>query len=184
MLFQCQGGRKEAGSQISDSERFALEYPLVGKDNIFVYRNAGETADILAKGRGIVFIGFKECPWCQLYAVFLHDVALEMGMDIIYYCDISEDRQSNSEGYRKIVGILYGRLQYDDEGRPRVYVPDVSIVSRGRIISRDFETSKETLGYDTPQEYWNDERVDALKERLRSGIGILKQIIGFSCNAC
>jgi hypothetical protein len=70
MLLQCQGGRKEAGSQISDSERFALEYPLVGKDNIFVYRNAGETADILAKGRGIVFIGFKECPWCQLYAVF------------------------------------------------------------------------------------------------------------------
>ena len=185
MLLQCQGGRKEAhGSQISDSERFALEYPLVGKDNIFVYRNAGETADILAKGRGIVFIGFKECPWCQLYAVFLHDVALEMGMDIIYYCDINEDRQSNSEGYRKIVDILYGRLQYDDEGRPRVYVPDVSIVSRGRIIARDFETSKETLGYNTPQEYWNDERVNALKERLRSGIGILKQIIGFSCNAC
>jgi hypothetical protein len=107
-----------------------------------------------------------------------------MGKDIIYYCDISEDRQSNSECYRKIVDILYGRLQYDDEGRPRVYVPDVSIVSRGRIIARDFETSKETLGYDTPQEYWNDERVTALKERLRAGIGILKQIIGYSCNAC
>jgi len=23
------------------------------------------------------------------------------------------------------------------------------------------ETSKDTLGYDTPQEYWNDERVNA-----------------------
>jgi len=53
----------------------------------------------------------------------------------------------------------------------------------GRTIARDFETSKETLGYDTPQEYRNDERVNALKERLRAGIGILKQIIGYSCNA-
>jgi len=180
MLLQCHG----KGNQISDSERFALEYPLVGADNIFVYRNADETADILEKGRGIVFIGFKECPWCQLYAVFLHDVALETGIDKIFYCDIQEDRESNSESYRRIADILSGRLQYDDEGRPRVYVPDVSIVSRGRIIARDFETSKETLGYNTPQEYWNDERVNALKERLRAGIGILQQIISYSCNAC
>jgi hypothetical protein len=180
MLLQCHG----KDNQISDSERFALEYPLVGGDNIFVYKNADETADILARGRGIVFIGFKECPWCQLYAVFLHDVAVEMGIDKIYYCDIREDRESNSESYQRIAGILGGRLQYDDEGRPRVYVPDVSIVSRGRIIARDFETSKETLGYNTPQEYWNDERVDALKERLRAGISILQQIISYSCNAC
>jgi len=187
MFLRCQGkdSRKEAdGSQIGDSERFALEYPLVGGDNIFVYRNADETADILERGRGIVFIGYKECPWCQLYAVFLHDVAREMEIEQIYYCDIREDRESNSESYRRIVGILDKRLQYDDEGRPRVYVPDVSIVSRGRIITRDFETSKETLGYDTPQEYWNDERVNALKERLRAGIGILQQIISYSCNTC
>jgi len=180
MLLQCHG----KSNQISDSERFAQEYPLVGGDNIFVYRNADETADILENGRGIVFIGYKECPWCQLYAVFLHDVAREMEIDKIFYCDIKEDRENNSESYRRLVSILAGRLQYDDEGRPRVYVPDVSIVSRGRIIARDFETSKETLGYNTPQEYWNDERVNALKERLRAGIGILQQIISFSCNSC
>jgi len=60
---------------------------------------------------------------------------------------MEKDRQSNSEDYRRIVDILSGQLQYDDEGRPRVYVPDLSIVSRGRIILHDFETSKETLGY-------------------------------------
>jgi predicted bacteriocin transport accessory protein len=187
MFLQCnaKGDQKEAhGSIISDSERFALEYPLVGKDNIFVYRNASETADILAKGRGIVFLGYKECPWCQQYAVYLHDIAREMEIDKIYYCDIREDRENNSESYRRIADIFAGYLQYDDEGRPRVYVPDVSIVSRGRIIARDFETSKETLGLNKPQEYWNNERVNALKERLRAGIRILKQIIGNSCNTC
>jgi len=187
MFLQCggKGGQEEAAdSLMNDSERFALEYPLVGEDNIFVYRNADETADILARGRGIVFMGYKECPWCQQYAVFLHEVAREMAIDTIYYCDIREDRETNSESYRKIAAVLTGRLQYDDEGRPRVYVPDVSIVSRGRIIARDFETSRETLGYDSPQEYWNDERENALKERLRAGIGILKQIMSYSCNAC
>ena len=94
----------------------------------------------------------------------------------IFYCDIREDRANNSEDYQRIVSILPGHLQYDDEGRPRVYVPDLSIVSRGRIITRDFETSKETLGYSTPEEYWNEERVNALKERLRAGMNILNQI--------
>jgi len=182
MFLQCYG--KDSRKEMSDSEKFALEYPLVGSDNIFVYRNASEAADILEKGRGIVFIGFKECPWCQQYAVYLHDVAREMEVEKIFYCDIKEDRENNSESYRRIVDIFYGRLQYDDEGRPRVYVPDAAIVSRGRIITHDFETSKDTLGYETPQEYWNDERVNALKERLREGINILYQIIASTCNKC
>ena len=38
----------------------------------------------MANGRGIVFMGFKECLWCQQYAVFLHDVAREMEIDRIY----------------------------------------------------------------------------------------------------
>ena len=187
LFLQCNNkdGQKEMFySEINDSQRFVLDYPLVGNDNIFIYRNVSEAADILENGRGIVFLGFKECPWCQLYAVFLHEVALEMGFDIIYYCDIREDRQNNSESYQRIIRILTGHLQYDDEGRQRVYVPDVSIVSRGRIIARDFETSKETLGYSTPQEYWNVERVNALKERLRAGMSILNEITSRSCSDC
>jgi hypothetical protein len=157
---------------------------LVSSDNIFIYRNAEETADILANGRGIVFIGFKECPWCQLYAVFLHDVAREMGIQLIYYHDIREDRENNTESYQRIVSILSDRLQYDDEGRQRVYVPDLTIVSEGMIIFRDFETSKETWGYSTPEEYWNEERVNALKERLKRGIGALKQLLNRPCEPC
>jgi hypothetical protein len=138
----------------------------------------------IPNGRGIVFMGFKECPWCQFYVVFLHDVARELEVEKIYYFDVREDRQSNSENYRRIVDILSGQLQYDDEGRPGVYVPALLIVSRGRIILHDYETSKETFGYSTPQEYWNDERVDALKERLRAGIKVLNQIINRLCNTC
>jgi len=165
---------------ITDSQKFALDYPLVGDNNIFVIRNAEQTAQILEKGTGVVFIGFKECTWCQLYAVFLHDAAKEAGINRIFYCDIREDRLNNTENYRKIVKILEGRLQYDDEGNPRVYVPDVTIVDSGKIITRDFETSNDTLGYNSAVEYWNDERVTALKSRLKEGMNVLSS----SCNVC
>ena len=165
---------------MSDSERFALEYPSVGRNNIFVFRNAGETADILANGTGIVFIGFKECPWCQTYAVYLNETTIESGIGKIFYCDILEDRQNNTESYQRIVNILSGTLQYDNEGRPRVYVPDVTIVDGGKIICRDFETSKDTLGYETPKEYWTDERVGALKEKLYDSMSQISR----SCGQC
>ena len=168
---------------LSDSERFALEFPQVGSDNVFVYRTASETADILANGRGIVFMGFKDCPWCQPYVVFLNDIALEMGIDKIYYCDIREDRLNNTESHQRILDILSGRLGYNDEGRPRVFVPDLTIVSRGRIITRDFMTVEDRIGYNTPDDYWSDVRVNALKEKFRTGMNILKQI-SRPCDPC
>ncbi|MCL2444272.1 MAG: hypothetical protein FWD13_12525 [Treponema sp.] len=163
------------GSQqwVTDSEKFALEYPLVGDNNIFVIRNIEQTAEILERGTGIIFLGFKECSWCQVYVVFLQEAALEMDIKRIFYCDIREDRLNNTEGYQRIVNILDGQLQYDDEGRPRVYVPDVTIVNSGKIIGRDFETSKYTLGYETAEEYWNEDRVTALKNRLKEGMSQL-----------
>ena len=165
---------------VKDSIKFAEEYPLVDSDNIFVFRTAEQTAQILEKGTGVVFLGFKECSWCQLYVVLLHDAALEMKMNRIFYCDIRDDRLNNTEGYQKIVSILGDTLQYDDEGNSRVYVPDVTIVNDGKIILRDFETSKETLGYETAQEYWNEERVTALKSRLKEGMNSLDK----NCNVC
>jgi len=165
---------------VSDSEKFALEYSLVGSNNLFVFRTIEQTAEILEKGTGVVLLGFKECSWCQLYAVFLHDVARELKIDRIFYCDIREDRLNNTEGYKRIVSILEGLLQYDNEGRPRIYVPDVTIINSGKIIGRDFETSKYTLGYETAEEYWNEDRVSALKDRLREGM----EQIDTSCHPC
>jgi len=187
IFIQCRGRNIQVEENINvsqwipDSEKFVLEYPLVGSENIFVYRTAEQTVQILERGTGIVFFGFKECSWCQLYAVFLNDTAKEMKMQRIFYCDIREDRANNTESYQRIVSILSGLLQYDDEGRQRVYVPDVTIVESGNIIGRDFETSKDTLGYESAQEYWNEERVAALKNRFRDG---MNQIASKSCNSC
>ena len=184
LYTQCYGKKSTSHSEsiwITDAEKFALEYPLVSSNNIFVYRTAEQTAQILERGTGVVFIGFKECSWCQLYIVFLHEAALELGISRIFYCDIREDRLNNTKSYQQIISILDGLLQYDDEGRSRVYVPDVTVVDNGSIIGRDFETSKYTLGYESAEEYWNEDRVNALKTRLRSS---MSELSNTSCSDC
>ena len=159
------------GSWHVDSEKFASDYPLVGRENVFAYRSPGEIINILKHGTGVVFLGFKECPWCQAYSVYLNEAARETGINIIFYFDIRDERQNNSDNYLEMVSILSESLQYDDEGRKRIFVPDVTIINNGEIIVRDYETSKDTLGFQTPEEYWTDERISALKTRLRAGMG-------------
>lgn len=150
----------------TDAEKFAKEYTEVGEQNVFVYRNAEEVIKLLEHGTGIVYLGFPECPWCQTYAKYLNEVALEVGVDKIYYYNILEDRTNNTEVYQKIVSLLGDTLQYDEEGNPRVYVPNVSFHVSGKIIGSDCETSLDTKGLDSPEEYWTEEEVTDLKSKL------------------
>ena len=83
----------------TDAERFATDYTLVGEDNVFIYKNIEDIKDILEHGTGVVFFGFSSCPWCQQYAVYLNETAKSVGLDKIYYYDIKEDRENNTDNY-------------------------------------------------------------------------------------
>ena len=152
----------------TDAEKFASEYTLVDKDNIFVYKNAEEIVDILEDGTGVVFLGYPSCAWCQTYAAMINDLAKEYGISKIYYHNIYNDRDENTENYTKIVEILNDHLQFDNVGNKYLYVPDTAFVVDGEIIGNDWETSKDTLNLETPEEYWTEERVTAWKEKLSS----------------
>ena len=150
----------------SDHERFAKEYDSVSKENVFVYKNASEIINIMEHGTGVVYLGFPECPWCKAYVKYLNEVALEVGIDEIYYYNILDDRSNNTENYQKIVSILGNNLQYDEEGNLRIYVPNVSFHIKGEVVGDDYETSYDTHGFDNPDEYWTDEEVSELKSNL------------------
>lgn len=150
----------------TDAEKFAKEYTEVGEDNVFVYRDSEEVIKLLEHGTGVVYLGFPECPWCQTYAKYLNEVAKEVGVDKIYYYNILDDRTNNTEIYKEIVSILEGKLQYDEEGNSRIYVPNVSFHVNGEIIGNDYETSKDTKGLSSPEEYWTTEEVKELKDNL------------------
>lgn len=163
----------------SDAMRFSGEYSSVEVDNVFKYKTAEETKDILEHGTGVVFLGFPSCPWCQSYAKMLNDLAKEKGLTEIYYYNIHDDRENNTEIYQKFVSILGDYLQYDNTGKKRIYVPNATFIVDGEIIGNDLETSKDTLGLQNPDDYWTEERVaatwkekiGALMEKVKSAQG-------------
>ena len=150
----------------SDSVRFSKEYGNVGKDNVFVYRNADEIIKIMEHGTGVVYLGFPECPWCQAYVKYLDEVSKEVGIEKIYYYNILTDRLNNTKEYQKMVELLKDNLQFDQEGNPRIYVPNVSFHVNGKLIGNDYETSLDTHDLKDPEEYWTEQEVKDLKQAL------------------
>lgn len=165
----------------NDGEKFAEEYNTVDENNYFVYRNIDEITKILENGTGVVYLGFPECPWCQAYVPMLNEVADIEGLEKIYYFNILEDRKNNTEEYQEIVDILYDHLQYDEEGNKRIYVPAVIFVSKGEIIGFDDETAYDTKGFEKPEEYWNEEEVADLKQKLTENIN---KVLDNKCTDC
>ena len=151
--------------KMSDAERFAKEYDFT-VNNVFVYRSLDEINKILENGTGVVYLGFPECPWCKGYIPYLNEVAINEHLDKIYYFNILNDRKNNTSGYNKTVELLNDYLKYDNEGNKRIYVPAVIAVNNGKIVGFDDESSFDTKGYETPEEYWKNEDLDGLKKRL------------------
>lgn len=166
---------------VSDSEKFSKEYIEVGEENIFEYKSIDEIVKILEGGTGVVYLGFPECPWCQRYVVYLNEVAKESGVENIYYTNILQYRKDNTEGYQKLVSMLDGYLLNDNEGNPRIFVPDITVVQNGEIVGHDNETSVVTEEDGTPEEYWTEKRIEDLKLRLK---GFFEKLGAGSCSSC
>lgn len=165
----------------TDAERFAEEYSTMTEYNYYVYKDIDEIIKILEHGTGAVYLGFPECPWCKAYVPMLNEVADIGGLEKIYYYNILEARKNNTKEYQKIVSILDEYLQYDEEGNKRIFVPAVIFVSKGKIIGFDDETSYDTKGFESPEDYWTEEEQKDLKTKLSSYIS---QIVDNSCTDC
>lgn len=155
-------------NSMTDSEAFSLEYKDVEKDNVFSYVSAEKAIKIIEEGTGVVFLGFPECPWCQAYAPMLDELAKKYGVETIYYHNTYKDREENTEAYQKLVSLLSNYLQLDENGNSRIYVPDVVFVIDGEIIGNNLETSKDTLGFEKPEDYWTEERVATWKQKVEA----------------
>lgn len=182
LILLLVGGCKD-NKVVEDNVKFSLEYTEVGENNIFVYRDISEIIKIMKNGTGVVYLGFPECPWCNYYVKYLNEIAMEVGLDKIYYYNILEDRKNNTEKYQEIVSLLSGNLQYDEEGNERIFVPNVSFHVDGKVIFNDYETSKDTNNKETPKEYWSDEEITDLKNRLKPYLEKIN-IASNTCTSC
>lgn len=169
-------------TQLTDAQKFKKEYPTVADNNTFVIKNIEDTIKQLESGSGVIYFGFPECPWCQKYVEYLDQVARQHKIKVTYY-NIRQIRTDNTPEYQKIVTLLkdYG-LDTDKEGKPRVFVPELVVVKDGKILSRDNSTSLNSSDKDgTPTEWWNEERVTKIKNKLNEMFKPLESC-GETCN--
>ena len=179
MYFFSKGNSNNVPNEeeVPDSVKFSKEYPGVGENNVFEYKTIEEIIKIFESGTGVVYLGFPECPWCQRYVIYLNEVANDVGLKNIYYFNILQDRKDNTEGYRTLLSLLDGYLLNDDDGNPRIFVPDISVVVNREIVGHDNETSMESGSVD---EYWTEQKVENFKNKLK---GILEKVVN-NCKTC
>ena len=157
--------REQSTTALSDAAKFKQHYSQAADDNRFVYVSPSEIKQIFEHGSGLVFLGFKECPWCQKLAPMIDEAAKAEGLTKVYYMDIRQARANNDVTYQMLVKKLKDYLAKDGDGNPRIFVPDVTALHDGKIVGRFLpETSIDDKGL-TPGEYWTTERrADAIKQ--------------------
>lgn len=147
------------------------DYEKVEEDNVFYTKDQDSVMKLIEHGTGVVYFGFKECPWCQAYAPYLDEVSKEYDLSVLYY-DILNDRKENTEFYQNLVELIGKQgddiTGYDNDGNARIYVPLVLYVVNGKIIGYDGESNQLSTDDISVENYWTDERVSALKEKLGS----------------
>lgn len=159
----------------ADAVKFHEQYPLTKANNRFIYASTQRVLGILEKGSGLVFLGFPSCPWCQQFAPILDEAATQGKLPAIYYLNIREAQAQDPETYQKIVNTLKDHLKTDEEGNPRVYVPDITAVRQGTIVGRfNRESSADDEQPVTPESYW---QVEGRRERAIAQLQNLIQSI-------
>lgn len=151
-------------SNMTDSEKFYLEYSNIPVDNAFKMITVKEAYETLDDDQAILIFGFKECKWCKSYIPILNEVVTENNVPVVYYCNIKEDRAKNTEDYKKLVEELSEYLYEDQNNNKRIYVPDVYFIKSGKIIGHNNDTS--IIEGAATEEYYTDEAKSILKDKL------------------
>lgn len=160
-----------ARGSASDQLAVREDFPGVPETNRYVKESAEQIIDRFSTGSGIIFLGFKECPWCQKMAPMINQAAEEGGANI-YYLDIRQLSETDPDTYQELMSILVHHLPEDEDGQPRVSTPDISFVRNGEIVGRYTTDTVASMGH-TPDTYWTDAR----KERsLRDFSKFIKEM--------
>lgn len=172
IIFNINESKKnteDMAPEMSTNAPFHEQYPGLPEDNKFVLQSGDEIIDRFHNGTGVIFLGFKECPWCQKTAPLINKAATAEDVKV-YYTDIRQQRENYTETYQEIVSILTPYLPKDEEGAVRISTPDISIVKNGEIVWR-FKLETVPDEEKTPEKYWTEERqakaIEEFKEAMK-----------------
>ncbi len=161
-------GKVDKAAQQVQSLRFSKEYPEVSKENSFQYITIEDTLEIINRGTGIIYFGFQECPWCQVYVPILDEVIREKNVDKVYYYNPKDIRENNTKEYQRIITLLGKYMNDDKEGNKRLYVPHIFAIRDGKVLG-EIKTTPE-MAQSKANEYFTDSRKQQLKSEIASVI--------------
>ena len=141
--------------EITDNQRFKEEHQIVSENNVYTYVNATQVYDYLKGNNAIILFGIKNSKWVSYYADILNNVAINLGIDKIYYYDITDDRIEENATYQSIVNYLSNNLTYLDDGTLNIYAATLIIKKNNKIIYFDDETAL-IKGNIKPDDYWDE----------------------------
>lgn len=168
---RSQQTQQDSSAVLTDAEQFAADYPGVDAKNPFVYASSEDVISLFDSGTGLVYLGFTECPWCQAIAPLMEEAAANEKLEQLQYLNIREARESNDETYQQLVGKLSPYLDKDEDGSPRIYVPDVTALKDGMVVARfEMEEAPEGEMAEGPAGYWTEERKNRAVKQLQDMI--------------
>ena len=151
------------------------EYTLITGKNLLETKSIDEVTNIINNKTGVVFLCNPKSDWCQYYAYLLNEAAIERGIDKIYYANIADERNMNSNKYQKLVTAIEDYLYTDDTNSKRIYMPNMTVVKDGKILANNNETSI-MLNNISAKDYWNESNQFNFKEKLSNYINLLNKI--------
>ncbi len=158
-------GTLDYDETLPDNEQFAVDFSLVSQDNVYKYATASDALMVANGTKGIVLFGTTN-EWVNYYANIVNKVALELGIEEIYYYDFIKNRQDNNGTYEAIVERLHEYVTYNDYGVAEIYAPSLLVVSGDEVLLFDTETSF-VSGDIAPSEYWNSFNESQKMQELR-----------------
>jgi len=141
----------------------------IDKSNPIEYADYDKLLEVIDNGTAIIYLGFPECPWCRNALPVLFDVAKDKEVEVIYYMNILNERDSyivedkklvyatddegnekkGTKGYFKLLKALDEHLtdyvvsfegkEYKT-GEKRIYAPTVVFVRDGEVIGLHVST--------------------------------------------
>ena len=163
------GTLENTTKKTSDSDKFKNEYKEVNEDNVFVYLNAQDTLNYIKNDNVIILFGYKNSSFVGYYANILNDVAKKVGIEKIYYYDLTEDRKIKNGTYQSIVNYLKDYAVSLDDGSKNIYAPSLLVKNDGIITYFDDEDAI-VHGETNANDYFDNYRTNLKKITLQKAL--------------
>lgn len=175
LLVSCKGAAEE--KTVSENDPFQGREPsiVLGYEGMEGYEgdimlrdtNVLEVKELMdAKESFVLFLSFESCPWCNLIIPYVNDAARDAGV-LVGYIDTRSNPEWKSnmdiDNYDIFTEMFSKYLATDEDGKPHLYVPDLYVIKKGKVVARHDGV---TPGLNDPSEPMTAEQEEQLRKDL------------------